>query len=474
MGIENIYKKFPVFLQHAAVSFQGMRFRTRRANGRVINKELSKLLDSQHWTSKEFKDFQLREVKRLIINSIDRVPWYRDRFLDYREHISQMKSITEIRVLPILEKVHVKGNEDEFLNIDYRRDSLYKGNTSGTTGTPMNWFESRDSFSKRQAFIARLRVWAGVEQAIYPRRIQFTGRDIFESSVQGRKVYRYNISGNSLLMSTTHLSEESVAEYLDAIRKFKPSLMDGYPSAMLILARLALAKQLQLPKIPAIISTAETLSKGDAEFLANAFDARVFDQFSSSEATCFWSSCEFGNLHINPEYGITEIVKPGTDIPVAAGEVGEVVTTAFTNPVMPLIRYRLGDLAILDASADCPCGRHMPRIQQVIGRQDDVLFIPGRGYLGRLDPVFKGLSHIVEAQIRQVSLNSLQILLVPDTYSSKNDLQTAVTTLLDNLQDKVGTECDIQFLFVESIPRGANGKFRAVVSEVRHQYPTQF
>ena len=80
---------------------------------------------------------------------------------------------------------------------------------------------------------------------------------------------------------------------------------------------------------------------------------------------------------------------------------------------MPLLRYRLGDVAIAEADVPCACGRAMPRIRKVVGRLDDILFVPQRGYVGRLDPVFKGLENIIETQIIQETLDTIRVLLVP-------------------------------------------------------------
>jgi phenylacetate-CoA ligase len=171
-------------------------------------------------------------------------------------------------------------------------------------------------------------------------------------------------------------------------------------------------------------------------------------------------------MHINPEYGISEIVD-GNGEPVSPGEEGDVVVTSFLNPVMPLIRYRLGDRAVRGPIELCECGRQMPRVERIIGRIDDVLYVPERGYVGRLDPIFKGLDGIVEAQIVQESLDRISVLLVADD-SYDADVERR---LLENMRAKLGDWVMIEIVLTEQTPKGPTGKFQAVVSKVKHLYP---
>lgn len=465
---ERIYNSSPIWMQHILTSLRGWEYRHRRASDRLIHQHLAFLLESQSWPTEMFVAYQTRALRELLSIAFRDVPYYRRLQQELGCHPEDFKSPEDLRYLPILDKQMLRGHERDFVNEHINLKKCSHGFTSGTTGTPIHLYESQQSFAYRWAFVARLRTWAGLTSPLYPRRAQFTGRNI----VPGRQrtschiYWRYNYPGNALLFSTTHLTVESVPYYARKLREYKPDLIEGYPSAMLIVARVARRLGIELPQPRAIIVSAETLFPDDRKELEEAFNCRVFNQYAASEPSCFWCDCEAGTMHINPEYGISELVDPAGR-PVSPGQVGEVVVTSFLNPVMPLIRYRLGDLAILRDSTVCACGREMPQAQEIVGRVDDVLYVPQRGYVGRLDPVFKGLSHIVEAQIVQETLNRIRVLLVPDTEFNFQLEQK----LLNNLRAKLGDQVQIEVTFVEKIPRGANGKFRSVVSKVKHQYP---
>jgi len=465
---ENIYAKSPILLQNLFVSIRGWEYRYRRSNDRAIREYLNFLLQSQKWSQEQFHEYQTQSLRNILRIAFESVPYYREMQRQIGCQPEDFKSPEDIRYLPILEKSTLRGNEQAFLNHSFDLGKCTHGFTSGTTGTPINVYESRESFSHRWAFVCRLRTWAGINEPLYPRRAQFTGRNIVPDTQKGEKhiYWRYNYLGNALLFSTTHLTPEAVLYYARKLCGFAPELIDGYPSALLIIARVARRLGIELPRPKAIIVSAETLFPEDREELQNAFGCQVYNQYAATEPSCFWCDCEYGVMHVNPEYGISEIVDADGN-PVPPGEEGEIVVTSFLNPVMPLIRYRLGDVAILGPNTLCECGRRMPRIERIVGRVDDILFVPQRGYVGRLDPAFKGLGNIIEAQIIQESLERIRVLLVPDEGYDPAMAQK----LVGNLRAKLGGEVTIDIQLVASIPRGPNGKFRSVISNVKHLYP---
>lgn len=469
MGVwESVYERSPIAVQNLMATGQGIKFRLRRYDDRLVQANLNELLKSQWWSLDQLHDLQLRRLKAHLETVFQHVPYYRalGKSLDFQP--ADIRTLDDLQRLPILEKQQVRGNEPQFTNetTDLRR--VNRGNTSGTTGTPLHLLESRATWSRRLSYVCRLRVWSGLTEVVHPRRAQITGRDIIPLTQPSNHHvwWRYNWADNALLLSSSRMSPEAVPHYLAAIRKFNPVLLDGYPSTMLVLARVGRQSGAPMPQFKTIISTAETLFDSDKAELEEAFGAQVFNQYASSETSCFWSTCEHGTMHMNSEFGISEILKPdGT--PAQPGETGEVVTTAFVNDVLPLVRYRLGDSAVAGPLDPCPCGRHLPRVERVTGRTEDMYYFPGKGYVSLIERAFKTLDGIVEAQGVQTALDHLEVRLVPDaTFTPEIREQ-----LLVNLHRYCGDQVTVTIKLVDSIPRGPNGKFNAQVSEVKHLYP---
>lgn len=470
--LEEVYSTSPIWFQNIMVSTRGFYYKHYRTNIKDLKTYFSFLIKSQWWEPEVFAEYQVKSLQNTLRTAFTQTNYYSRIQKELGCNVEDFRNVEQLKKIPLLKKEMLRGAENDFYNKSFNLKKCTHIFTSGTTGSPINILESSESFSHRMAFVSRLRNWAGLDDVFFPRRAQFTGRTIIpDNQIISKKVYwRYNQPGNSLLFSTTHISTDTIQAYCKALIDFRPDLIDGYPSALLVIVRLAKRLKLKLPEPKAIIVTAETLLPEVKNELQEGFRTKVFNQYAASEPSCFWCECEYGNLHINPEYGITEILNERGEN-VKKGEQGEIVVTSFLNPVMPLIRYNLGDIATTYFNpSDCKCGRKMPIIERVDGRKDDILYTPERGYVGRLDPCFKGLGNIIEAQIIQKSLNNIIVDIVPDR-DYKNEIGDE---LIRNLSKKLGKNIIIEIHLVNKIARGANGKFRSVISEVKQLYPDKF
>lgn len=461
-----IYKNSPEILQNAAVSVMGLKFRFLRANSWRIRRRAEILRKQEHWSVEKQNQHQLGKLRQLVAHSISTIPFYKKRFRTSGLTPEDIRSFSDYRRLPILEKEDLRGNETKFISSKFERSRLYENRTSGSTGTPIRTFESRQSFSDAYAHVIRLRQWAGLRDCLFPRRAQFTGRPVVMGD-HPSTFWRYNFPGNALVFSAYHLSPETIGSYVKALKSYSPDLIDGFPSSFVALCRMASIDGLHLPPPKAIITTSETLLGSDRAEIETGFSCNVFDQYASSEPTCFWSTCEMGKFHIHTDYGISEIIaKDGES--AAPGEVGEVVTTSLLNPVMPLLRYRLGDLGRLSNEEFCECGRTLPIAEEIVGRKDDTIYTPQRGFQQRLDMIYKGVDGIIESQLIQTSLTSFEIKVVTDNNFTPRESER----LEKNLRERVGEGVTIKITYPARIKR-VNGKFRAIVSKVKHLYPDQ-
>lgn len=463
-ALERGYAASPVWMQHVLVSLRGADHRWLRQSGRALAGELDLLMRSQWWSPEALAELQSRRLQALLRTAFAEVPHWRDTARRLGCAAEDFRAPDDLRVLPLLTRDEVAAAPERFLS---PRRAAAAGTrryaTSGTSGRPVRTVESRESFSRRWAYVGRLRAWAGVDP-VRPRRAQFTGQLVVPGDGAG-VFWRRNLPGNSLLLSSYHLSEAAVPAYVRALARFRPALVDGFPSSLLALARLARAQGLELPRPGALITTSETLLPEHRAELRAAFGCPVHDQYAATEPACFWGECEHGTLHASPEYGVSEILD-GRGEPVGPGEMGDVVTTSFLNPVMPLLRYRPGDQAVRGPAAPCPCGRHLPRVARVVGRLDDVLYVPGRGWVARLDPVFKGLDGLVEARVVQEALDRVLVQLAAPGADPALEAE-----VLRRLRECLGGAVHLRAERVARIPRGPRGKLCLVESRVRHLYP---
>ncbi len=262
-------------------------------------------------------------------------------------------------------------------------------------------------------------------------------------------------------MSSYHLSDVHIPHYLDAIRKYSPAYIEGYPSALEAIARFALRVDKPL-NVPVLITSAETLDSAQRALIEQGFRGKVFDQYGCAEMSVFAAQCEHGTYHIRQDYGYVEVVDEHENL-VGDGEVGELVCTGFLNRRMPLIRYRIGDRGAVSNKVTCPCGLDTSVLLKLEGRRDDVVVCADGARVGRLSPVLKGFP-VRQAQYLQAVPGIVELLLVPDDrFIESRDLPM----ILHAVQLRLGFDTVIHIRLVDEIPRGPGGKFRAVVSSMQ-------
>ncbi|MDR2469914.1 MAG: phenylacetate--CoA ligase [Tannerella sp.] len=124
---------------------------------------------------------------------------------------------------------------------------------------------------------------------------------------------------------------------------------------------------------------AEPHSEEQRRRIENLLGVKAYNCFGMSEMNgpgVAFECPEQNGLHVWEDYVIAEIVHPETLLPVAEGEVGELVLTTLRREAMPLIRYRTRDLTRF-LPGSCPCGRTHRRIDRFKGRSDDMIILKG-------------------------------------------------------------------------------------------------
>lgn len=218
--------------------------------------------------------------------------------------------------------------------------------------------------------------------------------------------------------------------------------------------------QIQLPRLRAIITSAEKLHDYQREFIEGFFGVKVFDQYGNAEMSCLIHQCSLRRFHVRADYRLLEILDDQGEA-VSVGQPGSMVCTGFINYQMPLIRYRIGDRAVW-ASDGCPCGLQTPIIQEVLGREDDVLIGADGRMVGRMSPVLKGLP-ILESQYVQHVEGAVTVRIVPadDFVAEKHE-----PMIVNLVKARLGVDTKVDVCLVDALDYGAGHKLRNVISTV--------
>lgn len=456
--VERVYERSPVHLQNAMLSAYGWKI-ARLRYGADFDQQLEELLTTQYLSAAELSALQESALRALIRHCYSNVPYYERLMRDLKLTPDDFRTVADLGKLPLLDKETVRRSSTLFLARNYRHAECEVIGTSGTTGTTLRLRVDGRGRRRNYAFFARLKHWAGVPPGA--RLATFAGRTLVPVSATSPPFWRHNLAANTLLFSSYHLADHNIPAYLERLRAWNPALIDSYPSSLSILADYALRHGLTAARPKAVITSSETLNASERQSITAAFNTHVFDQYGSAEQVSFISQCEHGSYHIHPEYGITEFMPT----PEVDGNAAAIVATGFTNYAMPLLRYQTGDLAA-PAAESCVCGRAFPRVECLLGRMDDMIVTPEGRRVGRLDPIFKGLTSVRQAQIVQERVRRLVVKLVPGATFRPADQDG----IRHELEKRVGRGMEIAFELVDEIPVGRGGKFRAVVSHVSRSH----
>ena len=457
--LETIYKSVPYPVKVLLLNLKAW-LNHRKRYTESYNKYVAEYEALWEAPLKTLSQYQLNLLKGILLECVRFVPYYKETF----EHAGITKAQIEknpfkaLNTIPLLSKDARKKEVERLLNTNPERPLIETGFTSGTSGSPTKIYFDKESIERSFALWTRFHRTIGLTGT--ERSVRFSGRILIAADRKQPPFWVYNRIDDQLFMSSYHLTNANCKAYIEKLNRFKPEFLDGYPSALFVLASYIQSHKLVLNFKPkAIAVTAETLYGYQRLAIERAFDCKVYNQYASSEGSPLISQCTEGNLHVNLDSGIFEFLNSENQT-AQPGEIAKMVVTSFRNLKTPLIRYDIGDSVLIPKQPiQCSCGCNMPVVERIIGREDDVLWTPEKGYVGRMDTAYKGIDGIVKSQLIQESPGSLLVKNCVDSdYDDKNE-----ANFITNLKERLGAHISIEIKIVEDIPLSANGKFDAVI-----------
>jgi phenylacetate-CoA ligase len=451
---KKLYHFAPISIQNMLVSLYGKKL-LRQRYGRPYRDALAVFRGRAYDSIEEMNELQISELRSLFAHAKTSSRLYADLYEGIG--LDDLNTIDDIRKLPIVEKEFLRANIEDAYTI--RPERGVASFTGGTTGKSLMVFYRPEDVQRRMAYLDAFKERCGVD-TFTAKKATFSGRSFCEGIFQtGRKIFwRDNRSYNQRLYSTFDLKKENLHAYVKDLCKYKPEVINGFPSALTIVAEFILRNGVDLGFSPkAIFTTSETLLPAHRAVIEQAFGSRVYNQYASAEGAPFITECKHGNLHYCMDTGIIEQVDLGLG--------AEMLVTSFTSYGTPLIRYRIGD-GVVFGTEKCPCGSCLPIVERIDGRAVDFLYSPTRGRisLSHLADVIKGLPNCVIAmQFVQISISVITVLVVADASSYDN---AAEKSILDEMRYRFGGSMEIRVELVDEIPLEASGKARIIKNKI--------
>lgn len=455
--ILNLYHALPTPTRSVVASLRGYYLQSWRYD-RNTAKYTEQALEREQWSLDRWETWQSERLGFVLHRAATRVPYYREYWAQ-RRRAGDGASWEYLENWPIVDKNILRSSPEAFVADDCNVRKMFHEHTSGTTGKPLNLWWSRDTVRKWYALVeARCRLWHGVSR--HDRWAIMGGQLVTPVSQRQPPFWVWNQALNQLYMSSYHLAPDLLDSYVDALIRYRVKYLHGYTSSLYELAQAVIASGRRDLNMTVALTNAEPVYDYQRAAISRAFNCSLRESYGMAEIVATASECELGEMHLWPEVGRVEVLEDGRA--VAVGEVGSLVCTGLLNADMPLIRYRTGDRGALSSrSESCQCGRAMPLLGQIEGREDDVLWTADGRRIGRLDPLFKDDLPIQEAQIVQVALDCIRVRYVP-TPAFKPSHEHEI---VQRLQARMG-RMKVVFEKLDAIPREHNGKFRAVVNSL--------
>jgi phenylacetate-CoA ligase len=458
---DRIYAASPVWLQQLGINAFGW-FWARRRLGPIFERTWRDYVERENWSADRMHDFVEQQLRAQVQRAYREVPFYRQSFRDHdvTERLVESFRMEDLAKLPLLEKSVVRTDSRVLLTERAAKHPPRRFHTSGTTGTPISLYISptaqQHNLAVREARSFR---WAGV--SLLEPRATFGGRLVVPRVHADPPFWRFNRWEKQVYFSSYHINDKNTPDYVSALNRYRPTLIEGYSSAIYFLAALILQLELEAHSPKAILTNSERLYSHMRPTIESAFRSPVFEEYGSAENCGLATQCDRGRLHAHPDFGLVEVLRPDGK-PAPPLELGELVLTGFSNTDQVFIRYKVGDLGAWSADS-CPCGRvTLPVLAELVGREEDTVRLADGRSLTRLDQVFRQSTGILEGQIIQESLNEFVVNVVPSpTYAISDGL-----AIRERLAARLGPSIRVEIREVHSIPRETNGKFRAVISHI--------
>lgn len=458
--LEKVYAQLPVFAQNWAISAYGYTWQKRRFGG-IFEEELRGFKEREFFSEEQWRVYQTLQLRRILTHAFETVPFYRAKYqaLGFRRSDFEHFELEDLPRLPFLEKEELRRFGTSTLISTKREKGGQFFSSSGSTGTPTQILYSH-AFHQRvaAAMEARVRNWAGVTQ--HTPRGMIGGRRILPKAYHTPPFYRFNYFEQQTYFSAYHISKRNAMDYVEGMRRHGVEYMTGYAMSNYFLAAFLEELNQEVP-LKAVITSSEKLSDQMRETFKRVYGCQTFDSYSGVENCGLISETSHGEIVIQPDVGIMEVLDDLGNMVQPGGE-GEVVSTGLLNFDQPLIRYRIGDRVRISEVQHLEEGRAMVRVEEITGRVEDVIVTRDGRTMVRFHGIFTDIPSILEGQIIQHTLDTFTVKVVAKSGFGRLESEQ----LIERMQSQLGVDSIIKIERCEKIPRTSNGKFKAVISEI--------
>jgi len=408
---------------------------------------------TQWWPQEKLAEMQLQQFRSVFAHAVATVPYYRERFAPWR---SGIESWERYRELPVSSRADVQqaGSDMHSSESPPAHGPLMKTESSGSTGRPLVTLGSAWTQMMWHALLLRDHLWQG--------------RDLGGKLAAIRSFAEPGRAGNWGAATAAFTTGEAVVrglsedidEQLRWLVQEDPEYLLAYATNMQALAARSLELSLRLPKLRQVRTYGEMLRPDARRIVREAWGVAIVDSYSSEELGNIALQCpQSGNYHVQAESLIVEVLDESGK-PCPPGTIGQLFVTTLQNFSMPLIRYASGDFA--EVAGPCACGRGLPALSRIIGRQRNMLVRSDgvRHWPSFPMQAWKDVAPVRQIQLVQDAIDHITVHVVMPRDFEGEEAQRLTAALQQCLRHPFR----ITLVRVNAIAAGAGGKYEDFVS----------
>lgn len=321
----------------------------------------------------ELKALQLKNLRALVRRLYDHSPFYRQRMESQGVMPDDIHKLEDVAKLPFMYKKDLRDHYPDKLLMVSRREVVRFHASSGTTGKATIVGYTKNDIESWSESLARAltSIGLGPNDVVQVANTYglFTGGLGFH--------YAAEKIGAAVVPASTGNTERQI----QLIQDLGVTALAATPSYMMYVGEAAEKMGISIKddtKLRIGLLGAEPWSDRMRDRIQSWLGVKGINCYGASELAgpLYSECCDQQGIHIWSDLALMEILDPDTHEPLGPGERGEMCITMLTKEAFPLIRYRIGDITVINEEK-CTCGRTHPRMSRITGRVDDMLIIRG-------------------------------------------------------------------------------------------------
>jgi len=417
---------------------------------------------------KQWKEFDAKteeELQHIQTKNLGDILQYANKYVSHYKSIAfdATKSPEEnLKVFPVLTKTILRNDIDDLISTEYSKSQLDQNHSSGSSGEQSFTYMTHDHKFYLRALQTHWWRWSGY--TIGDNLVQF-GISHKRGLTKRLKDFFYRCT----YVKAFGLSPTELKNVSTIVVNKKDVFIAGYPSVVNQLALSSIKNNLQAP-VEGIVCFGDKLFAHYKKNIKAAFGdtCNIIDTYGCAEGLLMACKYDLEYYYIMSPHVYIEIVDDDFN-PQEDGQMGHVLVTCLTNLALPIIRYKLGDLAIKLPRSDYPDKRllNYPLLQKVVGRETDIIkttkgvTLNVHSFTGVLE-YFQGIK---QYKVIQNELESITIQYIVDQSHDFN------TRTLEAIKEQLNTltqhSLDINFEEVKFIQPSASGKPQIIESNLK-------